>query len=55
MTDGLSDCEEDKLVYVGASKICCLCRDIPDMENWYSKIVDKKDVTDPFVDVKLGK
>jgi len=30
-------------------------RDIPDMENWYSKIVDKKDVTDPFVDVKLGK
>merc|ERR1719474_2612095 len=30
-------------------------RDIPDMENWYSKIVNKKDVTDPFVDVKLGK
>jgi len=30
-------------------------RDLPDMENWYSKIVDKKDVTDPFVDVKLGK
>ena len=28
---------------------------IPDMENWYSKIYDKKDVTDPFVDVKLGK
>ena len=25
------------------------------MENWYSKIYDKKDVTDPFVDVKLGK
>lgn len=24
------------------------------MENWYSKIYDKKDVTDPFVDVKLG-
>ena len=30
-------------------------RNIPDMENWYSKIIDKKDVTDPFVDVKLGK
>jgi len=30
-------------------------RDIPDMENWYSKIYDKKDVTDPFVDVRLGK
>ena len=25
------------------------------MENWYSKLYDKKDVTDPFVDVKLGK
>jgi len=30
-------------------------RNIPDMENWYSKIYDKKDVTDPFVDVRLGK
>jgi len=30
-------------------------RHLPDMENWYSKIVDKKDVTDPFVDVKLDK
>ena len=30
-------------------------KDIPDMENWYSKLYDKKDVTDPFVDVKLGK
>ena len=30
-------------------------RNIPDMENWYSKLYDKKDVTDPFVDVKLGK
>jgi len=30
-------------------------RDIPDMENWYSKLYDKKDVTDPFVDVRLGK
>lgn len=29
-------------------------RDIPDMENWVSKLYDKKDVTDPFVDVKLG-
>jgi len=28
---------------------------IPDMENWYSKLYDKKDVTDPFVDVRLGK
>ena len=25
------------------------------MENWYSKLYDKKDVTDPFVDVRLGK
>jgi hypothetical protein len=25
------------------------------MENWYSKLVDKKDVTDAFVDVKLGR
>ena len=25
------------------------------MENWYSKLYDKKDVTDPFVDVLLGK
>ena len=25
------------------------------MENWYSKIVNSKDVSDPFVDVKLGK
>ena len=30
-------------------------RNIPDMENWYSKIVNSKDVSDPFVDVKLGK
>jgi len=30
-------------------------RNIPDMENWYSKVINKKDVTDPFVDVKLGK
>ena len=25
------------------------------MENWYSKLYDKKDVTDAFVDVKLGR
>eukprot|EP00088_Acartia_fossae_P036456 TRINITY_DN3767_c0_g1_i10.p1 TRINITY_DN3767_c0_g1~~TRINITY_DN3767_c0_g1_i10.p1 ORF type:complete len:833 (-),score=154.58 TRINITY_DN3767_c0_g1_i10:667-3165(-) len=30
-------------------------RNIPDMENWYSKIVNSKDVTDPFVDVKLDR
>ena len=30
-------------------------RNIPDMENWYSKLYDSKDVSDPFVDVKLGK
>jgi Ca2+-dependent lipid-binding protein len=29
-------------------------RDLPDMESWISKIVNPKDVTDPFVDVKLG-
>ena len=25
------------------------------MEGWASKLVDKGDVTDPFVDVRLGK
>lgn len=30
-------------------------RNLPDMEGWVSKLVDKGDVTDPFVDVKLGK
>lgn len=30
-------------------------RGLPDMENWFSKLYDKKDVTDPFVDVMLGK
>ncbi len=30
-------------------------RNLPDMEGWVSKLVDKKDVTDPFVDVKLGR
>ena len=25
------------------------------MEGWVSKLVDKGDVTDPFVDVRLGK
>jgi len=29
-------------------------RDLPDMESWLSKLVDKKDVTDAFVDVRLG-
>jgi len=29
-------------------------RDIKDMESWISKMVDKNDVTDAFVDVKLG-
>ena len=29
-------------------------RDLPDMEGWISKLVDRKDVTDAFVDVKLG-
>ena len=27
---------------------------IPNMENWVSQLYDKKDVTDPFVDVRLG-
>lgn len=27
---------------------------LPDMEGWVAKLVDKKDVTDPFVDVILG-
>ena len=35
--------------------VISIFRNIPDMENWYSKLYDKKDVTDPFVDVKLGK
>lgn len=30
-------------------------QNLPDMEGWVSKLVDKKDVTDPFVDVRLGK
>ena len=30
-------------------------KNLPDMEGWVSKLVDKKDVTDPFVDVRLGK
>ncbi len=30
-------------------------RNLPDMEGWVSKLYDSKDVTDPFVDVKLGK
>ncbi len=25
------------------------------MESWVAKLVDKKDVTDPLVDIKLGK
>ncbi len=29
-------------------------RDLPDMEGWVSKLVDRKDVTDAFVDVRLG-
>lgn len=30
-------------------------RDLPDMEGWVSKLVDKGDVTDSYVDVHLGK
>jgi len=30
-------------------------KDLPDMEGWVSKLVDKGDVTDPYVDVRLGK
>ena len=30
-------------------------KNLPDMEGWVSKLVDKGDVTDPFVDVRLGK
>jgi phospholipase D1/2 len=30
-------------------------KNLPDMESWLAKLVDKKDVTDPFVDVRLGK
>ena len=29
-------------------------RDLPDMESWIAKLYDKKDVTDPFVDVHLS-
>ena len=29
-------------------------KNLPDMEGFLSKLVDKKDVTDPFVDIKLG-
>ncbi len=27
-------------------------KDLPDMESWLAKLVDKKDVTDPFVDIR---
>ena len=30
-------------------------RNLPDMESWIAKLYDSKDVTDPFVDVFLGK
>lgn len=30
-------------------------RNLPDLEGFLSKLVDKKDVTDPFVDVRLGR
>ena len=30
-------------------------KQLPDMEGFLSKLVSKKDVTDPFVDIKLGK
>ena len=30
-------------------------KNLPDLEGWVSKLVDKKDVTDPFVDIRLGK
>ena len=30
-------------------------KNLPDLEGFLSKLVDKKDVTDPFVDVRLGK
>ena len=29
-------------------------RNLPDMESWLSKLVNPKDVTDAYVDVKLG-
>ena len=29
-------------------------KNLPDMEGFLSKMVNKKDVTDPFVDIKLG-
>ena len=32
-----------------------LNRKLPDMESWLAKIASSKDVTDPFVDVHLGK
>ena len=28
---------------------------MPDMDGWIAKLVDKNDVTDPYVDVRLGK
>ena len=30
-------------------------RNLPDMDSWLSKLVDKNDVTDPFIDVSIGK
>ena len=30
-------------------------QNLPDLEGWVSKLYDQQDVTDPFVDMKLGK
>jgi len=30
-------------------------RNLPDMESWVAKLYDSKDVSDPFVDIRLGK
>merc|ERR1719348_57386 len=52
---GYGDREGDTFLHGYLIVKVCEARGIPDMENWYSKLYDKKDVTDPFVDVKLGK
>ena len=35
--------------------LACAYREIPDLDMWISKLVNSKDVSDPFVNVKLGK
>ena len=61
LTSGLSQDEptfedgEDNVFIHGNLIIDIIsARELPDMESWIAKLVDRKDVSDPLVDVKLG-